>query len=275
MEYRRADGQRTLLLRGTRLSQRGENGYVVVFDDITHLIQAQRDAAWGEVARRLAHEIKNPLTPIQLSAERLAVKLTPRLDESDQETLRRGTQTIVSQVAAMKHMVDDFAIYARKARPGQMQAVDLGSLLLDVLALYDNLRPHVALGLPDAPVMIQGEPTRLRQVFHNLLQNAVDAQAGQDAPSIDIALSVDDGEAILAFRDRGPGFSENVLAHPFEPYVTTKAKGTGLGLAIVKKIVDEHAGRVTLENVTPHGARVTLHFRPLKSAVGAQNEGHR
>jgi nitrogen fixation/metabolism regulation signal transduction histidine kinase len=260
---------RTLLLRGTRLPGAPVQGYVVVFDDVSELLQAQRDAAWSEVARRLAHEIKNPLTPIQLSAERLAVKLASRLDEADQETLRRGTQTIVSQVSAMKHMVDDFAIYARQPRPGQMQAVDLAALLLDVLALYDNLRPHVALALPDAPVIIQGEPTRLRQVFHNLLQNAVDAQPGQDEPRVDITLAVHSGEASLAFGDRGPGFSDNVLAHPFEPYVTTKAKGTGLGLAIVKKIIDEHAGRVTLENVAPHGARVTLHFRALKSAAAA------
>ena len=260
---------RTLLLRGTRLPGAPVPGYVVVFDDVSEVLQAQRDAAWSEVARRLAHEIKNPLTPIQLSAERLAVKLASRLDESDQETLRRGTQTIVSQVSAMKHMVDDFAIYARQPRPGQMQGVDLSALLLDVLALYDNLRPHVALALPDAPVVIQGEPTRLRQVFHNLLQNAVDAQAGAAEPRIEISLSVHGGEATLAFGDRGPGFSDNVLEHPFEPYVTTKAKGTGLGLAIVKKIVEEHAGRVTLENVKPHGARVTLHFRALKSAVAA------
>ncbi|MGE5170517.1 MAG: sensor histidine kinase, partial [Rudaea sp.] len=136
------------------------------------------------------------------------------------------------------------------------------------LALYDNLRPHVALALPDAPVLIQGEPTRLRQVFHNLLQNAADAQSGQDAPRIDIALSATNGEAVLAFADRGSGFSDTVLAHPFEPYVTTKAKGTGLGLAIVKKIVEEHAGHVTLENVAPHGARVMLHFRAL-NAPGA------
>ena len=260
---------RTLLLRGTRLPGAPVPGYVVVFDDVSEVLQAQRDAAWSEVARRLAHEIKNPLTPIQLSAERLAVKLAPRLDDTDQETLRRGTQTIVSQVSAMKHMVDDFAIYARQPRPGQMQPVDVGALLLDVLALYDNLRPHVALALPEAPVFIQGEPTRLRQVFHNLLQNAVDAQTGADEPRIDIALGMQGGEATLAFGDRGPGFSDNVLEHPFEPYVTTKAKGTGLGLAIVKKIVEEHAGRVTLENVAPHGARVTLHFRALKSAVSA------
>jgi nitrogen fixation/metabolism regulation signal transduction histidine kinase len=260
---------RTLLLRGTRLPGAPVPGYVVVFDDVSELLQAQRDAAWAEVARRLAHEIKNPLTPIQLSAERLAVKLASRLDASDQETLRRGTQTIVSQVSAMKHMVDDFAIYARQPRPGQMQGIDVGALLLDVLALYDNLRPHVAVALPDAPVIIQGEPTRLRQVFHNLLQNAVDAQAGTDNPQIDISLVVQGGEAMLTFGDRGPGFSNNVLEHPFEPYVTTKAKGTGLGLAIVKKIVDEHGGRVTLENVAPQGARVTLHFRALKSATAA------
>jgi nitrogen fixation/metabolism regulation signal transduction histidine kinase len=260
---------RTLLLRCTRLPGAPVPGYVVVFDDVSELLQAQRDAAWSEVARRLAHEIKNPLTPIQLSAERLAVKLAPRLEESDQETLRRGTQTIVSQVAAMKHMVDDFAIYARKPRPGQMQPVDLGALLLDVLALYDNLRPHVVLALPDAPVLIQGEPTRLRQVIHNLLQNAVDAQSGQDETRIDIVLSAAGGEAVLAFADRGPGFSDTVLAHPFEPYVTTKTKGTGLGLAIVKKIVEEHAGGVTLENVAPHGARVTLHFRALNAPAAA------
>ena len=260
---------RTLLLRGTRLPGAPVPGYVVVFDDVSELLEAQRDAAWAEVARRLAHEIKNPLTPIQLSAERLAVKLGPRLDEGDQETLRRGTQTIVSQVAAMKHMVDDFAIYARQPRPGQMQAVDVAALLLDVLALYDNLRPHVALVLPEAPVIIQGEPTRLRQVFHNLLQNAIDAQSGVDDPRIDVSLTLSGTEATLSFGDRGPGFAGNVLEHPFEPYVTTKAKGTGLGLAIVKKIVDEHAGRVTLENVVPHGARVTLHFRSLKPAATA------
>jgi nitrogen fixation/metabolism regulation signal transduction histidine kinase len=263
---------RTLLLRGTRLPGSPVPGYVVVFDDVSELLQAQRDAAWSEVARRLAHEIKNPLTPIQLSAERLAMKLAPRLEDGDLDTLRRGTHTIVSQVAAMKHMVDDFAIYARSPRPGQMQGVDVAALLLDVLALYDNLRPHVALALPDAPVVVQGEPTRLRQVFHNLIQNAIDAQSGQDEPQIDIALALHDGEATLSFRDHGGGFAENVLAHPFEPYVTTKTTGTGVGLAIVKKIVDEHAGRVTLENVAPHGAKVTLHFHARKASVQRASE---
>src|SRR5256885_13134619 len=200
-ELRVGSHPRTVLMRGTRLPGAPVPGYVVVFDDVSELVQAQRDAAWAEVARRLAHEIKNPLTPIQLSAERLAVKLAPRVEGADAEALRRGTQTIVSQVAAMKHMVDDFAIYARQPRPGQMQSLDLCALLLDVLALYDNLRPHIALALPDAPVIIHGEPTRLRQVFHNLLQNAVDAQTDVAEPRFAITLAVVDGEAILTFAD--------------------------------------------------------------------------
>jgi nitrogen fixation/metabolism regulation signal transduction histidine kinase len=140
-----------------------------------------------------------------------------------------------------------------------MQPVDLSALLLDVLALYDNLRPHTSLALPDAPVVIQGEPTRLRQVFHNLLQNAIDAQSGRDDPRYEIALQSVDREARLSIADAGDGFPAEVLTHAFEPYVTTKSKGTGLGLAIVKKIVDEHGGRVVLENL-PRGARVTLSF---------------
>ena len=261
-----ANLSRTLLMRGTRLPGATASGYVVVFDDVSELVQAQRDAAWAEVARRLAHEIKNPLTPIQLSAERLAMKLEPKVDGTDRETLLRGTRTIVSQVAAMKHMVDDFAIYARQPRPGQLQSVDLPALLLDVLALYDNLVPHVALSLPDAPVHIQGEPTRLRQVFHNLLSNAVDAQADVPDPRLAISLTVAGGEATLTVADRGPGFPERVLTHPFEPYVTTKTKGTGLGLAIVKKIIEEHGGRVLLANAQGGGACVTL-VLPCPAAV--------
>ena len=253
---------RTLLLRGTRLPGAPHAGYVVVFDDVSQLVQAQRDAAWAEVARRLAHEIKNPLTPIQLSAERLALKLEGRLEGADRETLSRGTQTIVNQVAAMKHMVDDFAVYARRPRPGQAAPVDLSALLLDVLALYDNLRPHVSLTTPDTPVVVLGEPTRLRQVLHNLLQNAVDAQADRDAKSFAIDLRCESGEARLAFTDGGPGFAPEVLERAFEPYVTTKTKGTGLGLAIVKKIVDEHRGSITIAAAQPsqaeRGARIVI-----------------
>ena len=257
---------RTLLMRGSRLPVSPVAGYVVVFDDVTDLAQAQRDAAWGEVARRLAHEIKNPLTPIQLSAERLERKLAPKLDAPDQEILSRGAQTIIAQVAAMKHMVDDFAVYARQPRPGTMQPVDIGALLLDVLALYDNLRPHVTLSLPPERLVVQGEPTRLRQVFHNLLQNAIDAQAEMADPRYDIVLEARGDELALAISDDGAGFPDAVLHRAFEPYVTTKAKGTGLGLAIVKKIVDEHHGRVELANASPRGARVTLIF-PCSTAA--------
>lgn len=254
---------RVLLMRGSGLPGEPAPGRVVVFDDVTELADAQRDAAWAEVARRLAHEIKNPLTPIQLSAERLAVKLSGKLDASDEETLSRATQTIVAQVAAMKHMVDDFAIYARQPRPGRMQPVDINALLLDVLGLYENLRPHVALKLVDDNPVIQGEPTRLRQVFHNLLQNAIDAQADSATPAYDIAVEIRGSELALSIGDRGSGFPGDMIRRAFEPYVTTKAKGTGLGLAIVRKIVEEHHGRVTVENRPQNGALVTLYF-PLE-----------
>jgi len=254
---------RALLMRGSGLPGEPAPGCVVVFDDVTELADAQRDAAWAEVARRLAHEIKNPLTPIQLSAERLAVKLSGKLDAADEETLLRGTRTIVTQVAAMKHMVDDFAIYARQPRPGRMQEVDINALLLDVLELYENLRPHVSLKLVDDNPVILGEPTRLRQVFHNLVQNAVDAQADLAAPAYDIAVEIRGSELALSIGDRGSGFPEDMIRRAFEPYVTTKAKGTGLGLAIVKKIVEEHHGRVTVENRPQKGALVTLYF-PLE-----------
>ncbi|HKW81472.1 MAG TPA: ATP-binding protein [Casimicrobiaceae bacterium] len=254
---------RVLLMRGSRLPGEPVAGCIVVFDDVTELAEAQRDAAWAEVARRLAHEIKNPLTPIQLSAERLAVKLDGKLAGADDDALRRATQTIVAQVAAMKHMVDDFAIYARKVRPGRVQPVDVNALLLDVLGLYENLRPHVSLELVPGNPVIQGEPTRLRQVIHNLLQNAIDAQVDAADAAYDIGVAVRGDELALSIADRGSGFSEEVLRRAFEPYVTTKAKGTGLGLAIVKKIAEEHHGRVTIENRSPRGAVVTLYL-PIK-----------
>jgi nitrogen fixation/metabolism regulation signal transduction histidine kinase len=209
---------RVLLLRGSRLPVTPVAGYVVVFDDVTDLAQAQRDAAWAEVARRLAHEIKNPLTPIQLSAERLEHKLAAKLSGPDQETLKRGAQTIIAQVAAMKHMVDDFAIYARQPRPGTMQPVDLAALLLDVLALYDNLRPHLTLSLPPEPLIIQGEPTRLRQVFHNLLQNAIDAQADVEDPRYQITLEARDDlvrlDGVDCVLDDGEGLQAQAALAP-------------------------------------------------------------
>jgi nitrogen fixation/metabolism regulation signal transduction histidine kinase len=254
---------RVLLMRGSGLPGEPAPGCVVVFDDVSELVQAQRDAAWGEVARRLAHEIKNPLTPIQLSAERLAVKLAGKLDGPDEQALMRGTQTIVAQVAAMKHMVDDFAIYARQPRPGGMQPVDLNALLLEVLALYENLRPHVSLKLTEDQAVVHGEPTRLRQVFHNLIQNALDAQTEVAEPAFEFSVERRGTELALSLADRGGGFPEDMMRRAFEPYVTTKAKGTGLGLAIVKKIVEEHHGRVIIENRQSRGAVVTLYF-PLE-----------
>jgi nitrogen fixation/metabolism regulation signal transduction histidine kinase len=265
MEYRRADGTRALLLRGTRLGAHGETGYVVVFDDITHLIQAQRDAAWGEVARRLAHEIKNPLTPIQLSAERLQHKLRDKLPESDADMLTRATNTIVSHVAALKGMVDDFTQYAHASRMSA-RALPLNDLVREVLVLYEAMGVAIEARLADELPQIYADPAMLRQVLHNLFQNAIDALTGVDSPKILVSTSLGTGGVLLTVRDNGTGIAEGVMGRIFEPYVTTKPKGTGLGLAIVKKIVDEHLGRILVENVKPHGATVSI-VLPFKAAA--------
>jgi nitrogen fixation/metabolism regulation signal transduction histidine kinase len=246
-----------LLMRGTRLPRGAEGGCVVVFDDITHLAEAQRAAAWAEVARRLAHEIRNPLTPIQLSAERMQAKLAPRLAGADAEMLERSTQTIVNQVAALKSMVDAFSQYARTPEPS-MRELDLNALTREVLTLYESsLGGAVQLELAPRLPAVVGDAAQLRQVIHNLLQNAQDALAETAAPRITVASSAGDGVVRLAVTDNGCGFPEQVIQRAFEPYVTTKPRGTGLGLAIVKKIVEEHGGAATVTNVTP-GARVTI-----------------
>jgi nitrogen fixation/metabolism regulation signal transduction histidine kinase len=264
-EYRRLDGTRTLLLRGTRLGNPGENGYVIVFDDITHLIQAQRDAAWGEVARRLAHEIKNPLTPIQLSAERLQVKLQDKLPPSEADILRRATGTIVNHVAALKGMVDDFSQYAHSSRM-KAKPVVLNELVREVLVLYEAMGVNIEARLAENLPPIQADPSMLRQVLHNLFQNALDALAGMSSPRILVSTSLGTGGVLLTVRDNGTGIAEAVMGRIFEPYVTTKPKGTGLGLAIVKKIVDEHQGRILVENIKPHGANVSI-VLPSKAAA--------
>lgn len=246
-----------LLLRGSTLPEAGGGGLVVVFDDITYVIAAQRTAAWGEVARRLAHEIKNPLTPIQLSAERLQHKLADKLDPASGELLARATQTIVNQVEAMKAMVNDFRDYARSP-PAQLQPLDLNKLVKEVLELYETSRVKVAADLsPDLP-LVSGDATQLRQVIHNLLANATDALLDETQPEILVATVRDGKGVLLAVRDNGSGFPPQILAQAFEPYVTTKAKGTGLGLAIVKKIVDEHRGEIRIANRVPRGAEVTI-----------------
>ena len=262
---------RTFILRGARRVVADVGARIVVFDDVTEVLQAQRDTAWAEVARRLAHEIKNPLTPIQLSAERLEMKLVPRLGEADAAVLRRGTQTIVNQVTAMKNMVNDFAIYARRPRPGSLLAVDIEALLKETLELYVSYPVKLTLHWQGDERNIHGEATRLRQVVHNLLQNAVDAcvdrpdgQVSVDAESRNVVGMPGERELVLRFCDNGVGFSDTVKQRAFEPYVTTKPKGTGLGLAIVKKIIDEHKGRITVENAPLGGAVVTVVF-PLEA----------
>ena len=264
------DGTQVLLLRATRFGEAENAGLIVVFDDVTHLLQAQRDAAWAEVARRLAHEIKNPLTPIQLSAERLQLKLQPKLEAGDAEILARSTQTIVNQVAALKRMVDAFSQYARTPEPS-MRVLDLNSLIREVLALYESLGSSMQLSLaPDLPA-VQGDSTQLRQVIHNLLQNAQDALGGAAAPRIEIATAVRDGRAEFSVTDNGTGFPEHLMKRAFEPYVTTKSRGTGLGLSIVRKIVEEHHGEVTITNVAPHGARIAIVLPPAVSNAGARS----
>ncbi len=248
LEIPRPDGiPQALLVRGTALPAAGGGGYVVVFDDITQLIAAQRSAAWGEVARRLAHEIKNPLTPIQLSAERLQMKLADRLDDAGRELLLRSTNTIVNQVEAMKNMVNDFRDYARTPPP-QLVSVDLDALVADVLALYENAKAPVAVSPAPTLPPVKADPNQLRQVLHNLLANAQDALAEVADARITLTTAFDDQRARLTLSDNGPGFPPQILSRAFEPYVTTKAKGTGLGLAIVKKIMDDHGGEIRLAN---------------------------
>lgn len=252
-------GDQILLLRGTRLSTMEEDSsYVVVFDDITHLLQAERQAAWGEVARRLAHEIKNPLTPIQLSAERLQHKLSDKLDEQDSQLLQRATQTIVSQVAAMKNMVTEFANYAR-APAARMVALDMHQLLNEVMGLYEANSSPITLQLDAQETWLNGDATRLRQVIHNLLQNAHDALQQTEHPQIVLATeNTNEGGLKLMVRDNGSGIPEQLLGRLFEPYMTSKQKGTGLGLAIVKKIVEEHGGKITIENQLAGGTCVSV-----------------
>jgi nitrogen fixation/metabolism regulation signal transduction histidine kinase len=260
-----AQGRRTLLLRGTRLPYSADSGYLVVFDDITAMVQAQRDAAWGEVARRLAHEIKNPLTPIQLSAERLEHKLAAKLSGDDAEMLRRATATIVNQVDAMKTMVNEFSEYAR-APAVSFSDVDLNHLILEVLDLYAPEAISIDLTLAPQLSLIVGDANMLRQVLHNLLQNAQDALEGQPNAKIAVSTIQQACNIYLTVQDNGTGFPLELLTRVFEPYMTTKKHGTGLGLAIVKKIIEEHHGSISVENLAQGGAMVSLVF-PIKDNV--------
>jgi len=274
----------TLLVRGAVLPN---DARLMVFDDITDVVSAQRSAAWAEVARRLAHEIKNPLTPIQLSAERLQHKLESKLEGTDQAMLVRSVGTIVAQVQAMKQLVNEFRDYARLPA-ATLGPLDLNQLVGEVLALYGaqaeqgRLTAQCAAGLP----AILGDTTQLRQVVHNLVQNALDAVDERADGHVDViteAVRNDNGDVRavrLKVLDNGPGFNDKVLKRAFEPYVTTKSKGTGLGLAVVKKIADEHGARVRIGNRTdevaglgetaqPAGAQVSLSFSNLAAETAA------
>jgi len=273
LEMERPNGMpQVLLLRGSRLPEASGGGDVVVFDDVTRLIAAQRSAAWGEVARRLAHEIKNPLTPIQLSAERLQFKLADKLSNGDADMLARGTQTIINQVQAMKRMVDDFRDYARMPAP-EVAALDLNELIGEVLGLYESSSAAIETRLADDLPPILGDATQLRQIIHNLLRNAEDALESRDATRILIQTELAGRYARLTIADNGPGFPVELLPRIFEPYVTTKARGTGLGLPIVKKIVEEHLGTIEIGNAPEGGARIDIRL-PLVKAEEAKNGNH-
>jgi len=275
----------TLLVRGAHLPH---DARLMVFDDISEVVSAQRSAAWSEVARRLAHEIKNPLTPIQLSAERLQHKLESKLEGADQAMLVRSVGTIVNQVQAMKQLVNEFRDYARLPS-AQLAVLDLNDLVAEVLTLYapaqeaGRLHADLAHELP----AIKGDATQLRQVIHNLVQNALDAVSEREGGHVQVRTqpSLTESGALKSVRlliiDNGPGFADKVLKRAFEPYVTTKTKGTGLGLAVVKKIADEHGARVRLKNLHLNGdetqplagAQVSLSFSKLATAPSPAEAG--
>jgi len=262
-------GHKVLLLRGSALEVGAESGLVLVFDDITRLLQAQRYAAWGEVARRLAHEIKNPLTPIQLSAERVTHRLANKLSTEDADMLTRATQTIVAQVAQLKGMVDAFSQYARVPEI-RFEGLDLNRLVREVLVLYESHGRGIALELDDSLPQIDGDLARLRQVIHNLLQNAEQAVADVKRPRIVVRTRREAAGARLTVSDNGSGFPADILVRAFEPYVTTKVKGTGLGLAIVKKIVEEHSGSIEIRNLQPTGAEVAILLPVARERLAVQ-----
>jgi nitrogen fixation/metabolism regulation signal transduction histidine kinase len=262
----------TLFVRGTELTG---DLRMVVFDDITDVVSAQRSIAWSEVARRLAHEIKNPLTPIQLSAERLQHKLAGKLSPEQEEMINRSTETIIGQVQAMKEMVNDFRDFAKTPTP-QLKPVSINTLTSEILGLYEGspLRTQLDPNCPD----IMGDPTQLRQVIHNLLQNAQDATLEGPHPTSPVEVKTElvpygehNGVAQNAVRltisDSGVGFPAKILARAFEPYVTTKSKGTGLGLAVVKKIIDDHSAKIEIRNRMQGeevvGAKVSILFMNL------------
>lgn len=267
--------KKTLVVRGAELPQAKR---LIVFDDISEIVSAQRAKAWGEVARRVAHEIKNPLTPIQLSAERLQIKLESKLEPTDQQLLKKSVKTIVDQVGAMLRLVNEFRDFARLPA-ADLQPLDLNALLQDLMQLYGEETAAVPVQAKLDPLCpwIAGDAQQLRQIIHNLVQNAQDstlqrAQAEGAAPHpVEVSTQWIEGarRVRLSIADSGSGFAPHILQRAFEPYVTTKARGTGLGLAVVKKIVDEHSARIDLSNRIDEGivrgAQVSLSFAPAST----------
>lgn len=274
-------GRRVLMCACTALPGEDDEpgGYVVVFDDITALLQAQRDAAWGEVARRLAHEIKNPLTPIQLSAERLRRRYLAS-KSTDPDLLDRATYTIIQQVEAMKEMVNAFSEYARTPDM-EVSHFDLNELIIEVTELYrhQDLALSLELALDTQLPPIEADAGRIRQVLHNLIRNSLEAmnQRSDETLRVSTRHVHDDGVDLVEIRveDSGPGFLEGIVEEAFDPYVTSKPKGTGLGLAIVKKLVEEHGGQISARNREQGGAEISILLPITGEAVDALLIGRR
>ena len=255
--YTGGDEARILLAKATHLPADNGGGTVLVFDDITLLVRAQKEAAWGEVAKRLAHEIRNPLTPIQLSAERLAWKLQDKLGEQDAQILARSTDTIIKQVAAMKEMVEAFRNYAR-APSLKLEKQDLNKIIEEVLLLYEAGACTFDAVFSNIPAVMYADTTAMRQVLHNIFKNAAEAAEEAAQPEVHIHTVNTDGKITLTVANNGKSFGKDMLANAFEPYVTDKPTGTGLGLPVVKKIVEEHGGRIALSNPAEGGASVKI-----------------
>ena len=255
--YTGGDEARILLAKATPLTADNGGGTVLVFDDITLLVRAQKEAAWGEVAKRLAHEIRNPLTPIQLSAERLAWKLQDKLGEQDAQILARSTDTIIKQVAAMKEMVEAFRNYAR-APSLKLEKQDLNKIIEEVLLLYEAGACTFDAVFSNIPAVMYADTTAMRQVLHNIFKNAAEAAEEAAQPEVHIHTDNTDGKITLTVANNGKSFGKDMLANAFEPYVTDKPTGTGLGLPVVKKIVEEHGGRIALSNPAEGGACVKI-----------------
>ncbi len=257
--YAGRDETRILLGKAVRLPEENGKGVVLVFDNITTLVMAQKEAAWGEVAKRLAHEIRNPLTPIQLSAERLAWKLQGKLNETDEQILVKSTDTIIKQVAALKEMVEAFRNYAR-APSLKMTELNLNELTEEVLLLYENHTCAFTSELSKMPLLLKADSTALRQVLHNLFKNAAEAAASDSEPHVHIRTQQTGNTITLTVQNNGKSFSKHMLQNAFEPYMTDKPTGTGLGLPVVKKIMEDHNGSIYIANSEPSGASVTLEF---------------